>query len=258
MILTLYFTKDESTFNFCSLKSVVSQEGVTQKVYVVSASPINLRKYGFNLTNIVVPTKQSWPIPIRIGFSFNAALKLIKEDISKYSYLFKVDGDVVLPKDYLMRLIASKPLIAGYGPAMLLSTKFFKVILGGRYPINYCDDGYIIAVAIAKGIWPKLHDSKIEIPQVRTIPLREYMYGIEYYKWGMPLPFLILHILTRIYLRVTKKMKETQEKSFRAYLWNIVGYIHASINKKRRYYFHREYGRMRILHIYRSIQALRS
>ena len=258
MILTLYFTKDESTFNPHSLKSVVNQKGIIQKIYVISSSPINLRKYGFDLTGIVVPTKQSWPIPVRIGFSFNVALKLIREDLSKYDYLFKVDGDVILPEDYLLKLTTSKPLIAGYGPAMLISTKFFKVILEGKYPINYCDDGYIIAAAIAKGIWPKLHTVRIRIPQVTTISMREYMYGIEYYKWGMPLVFLILHILTRIYLKVTKKMRETQEKNFKAYLWNIVGYIHASINKERKYYFHKEYGKMRILHIYHSIRTLKS
>ncbi len=55
MILTLYFTKDESTFNPRSLKSVLDQVGVEQRVYVVSASPIDLKKHGFNLENIVVP-----------------------------------------------------------------------------------------------------------------------------------------------------------------------------------------------------------
>jgi hypothetical protein len=68
MILTLYFTEDESTFNPRSLKSVINQIGVVQRIYVVSASPIDLGRYGFETSNIVIPVKQSWPVPVRVVF----------------------------------------------------------------------------------------------------------------------------------------------------------------------------------------------
>ena len=253
MILTLYFTKDESTFNPQSLENVLKQVGVEQKIYVVSASPIDLKRYGFNVGNIVVPTKSSWPVPVRVGFSFNAALRLIKEDISKYNYLFKVDGDVILPSDYLASLLKLKPLVAGYGPAMLISTKFFRAVLKGVYPMNYCDDGYILAAAISIGTWPILHVKDIEVPEAVALPQREYIYGVEYYKWGMPLPLLVLHPLTRVYLKAAGRMKKTQKKTLSSYLWNIVGYVHATINKEERYWFHKKYGRMRMLHLYHSL-----
>jgi hypothetical protein len=253
MILTLYFTKDESTFNPRSLESVINQVGVVQKIYVVSASPIDLGRYGFETSNIVIPVKQSWPVPVRVGFSFNMALRLTGEDVSRYEYLFKVDGDVVLPRDYLKSIISLNPLLAGYGQAMLISTKFFRVVLKGVYPMNYCDDSYIMAVAIARGIWPILPYKDIDMPKASTLPQREYLYGVEYYKWGMPLPLLILHPLTRIYLKATGKMKKTQRKELKAYMWNLVGYIHASINREEKYWFHRDYGRMRILHLYHSL-----
>jgi len=253
MILTLYFTKDESTFNPRSLESVINQVGVVQKIYVVSASPIDLGRYGFETSNIVIPVKQSWPVPVRVGFSFNMALRLTGEDVSRYEYLFKVDGDVVLPRDYLKSIISLNPLLAGYGQAMLISTKFFRVVLKGVYPMNYCDDSYIMAAAIARGIWPILPYKDIDTPKAPTLPQREYLYGVEYYKWGMPLPLLILHPLTRIYLKATGKMKKTQRKELKAYMWNLVGYIHASINREEKYWFHRDYGRMRILHLYHSL-----
>jgi hypothetical protein len=252
MILTFYFTKDESTFNPRSLKSVVGQGGVAQKIYIVSASPINLKKYGFGLQNIVVPTRQSWPVPVRVGFSFNVALRLSGENLVYYDYLFKVDGDAVLPSDYLSTLLSLKPLVAGYGPAMLISSKFFRAVLGGVYPINYCDDGFIIAAAIARGIWPVLHHKDIDVPDAPTLPQREYIYGEEYYKWGMPLPLILIHSLSRIYLRASGKMKKTQRKELKAYLWNMAGYIHAFLNKEKRYRFHRDYGKMRILQLYHS------
>ncbi|MEM0004704.1 MAG: glycosyltransferase family A protein [Desulfurococcaceae archaeon] len=253
MILTLYFTKDESTFNPRSLESVINQVGVVQKIYVVSASPIDLGRYGFETSNIVIPVKQSWPVPVRVGFSFNMALRLTGEEVSRYEYLFKVDGDVVLPRDYLKSIISLNPLLAGYWQAMLISTKFFRVVLKGVYPMNYCDDSYIMAAAIARGIWPILPYKDIDTPKAPTLPQREYLYGVEYYKWGMPLPLLILHPLTRIYLKATGKMKKTQRKELKAYMWNLVGYIHASINREEKYWFHRDYGRMRILHLYHSL-----
>jgi hypothetical protein len=95
MILTLYFTKDESTFNPRSLESVINQIGVVQKIYVISASPIDLKKYGFETPNIVIPVKQSWPVPVRVSSSLNMALKLTGEDVGRYSYLFKVNGDAI-------------------------------------------------------------------------------------------------------------------------------------------------------------------
>jgi len=249
----MYFTKDESTFNPRSLKSVLSQVGVEQKIYVVSASPIDLRRHGFNLENIVVPTKSSWPVPVRVGFSFNVALKLSREDISRYNYLFKVDGDAILPRDYLASILELKPLVAGYGPAMLISTKFFRAVLRGVYPINYCDDGYVLATAISIGAWPVLSVKEIDIAEAGMSPQREYIYGVEYFKWGMPIPLLLIHPLTRLYLRAAGEMKKTQKKPISSYLWNIVGYIHAAINKEKRYWFHKKYGRMRILHLYQSL-----
>jgi hypothetical protein len=81
------------------------------------------------------------------------ALRLTGEDVSRYEYLFKVNGDVVLPRDYLKSIISLNPLLAGYGQAMLISTKFFRVVLNGVYPTNYCDNSYIMAMAIAIAIF---------------------------------------------------------------------------------------------------------
>ncbi|MEM1720556.1 MAG: hypothetical protein QW496_06920 [Desulfurococcaceae archaeon] len=258
-VLTLYFTKDESTFNRESLESVVNQVGVLQDIYVISASPIDLKKRGLDIPNIVVSTRSSWPVPIRIGYSFNVALLFIerKTGLHQYHYLFKVDGDVVLPKDYLYNLIAQKPLVSGIGSALLISTAFFKVLMKNRYPVNYCDDGFIFALAISRGAWPLDYNGKgsIEVPPIITLKDREYAYGIEYYKWGMPPILLLLLPLTRIYLKVTRKMREHQRKDMKAYLYNIVGYIHALIHRTKKYEFHREYGRMRIVHLYHGFRA---
>ncbi|MEM1596022.1 MAG: hypothetical protein QXS24_02590 [Desulfurococcaceae archaeon] len=259
-VLTLYFTRDKLTFNPRSLESVVNQMNVSQDIYVISAEPIDLWNYGFRISNVVIPTKSTWPVPIKIGYSFNAALVKINKEIDRYDYVFKVDGDVILPKDYLINLASRKPHVAGIGPALLISTVFFKKLMKNKYPVTYCDDGFIFALAISKGVWP-LHytgGGDVIIPPIITLKDREYIYGVEYYKWGLPPILLVIHPITRIYLKITRKMKEYQRKNLRAYLYNAVGYVHALIHNVKKYEFSREYGKMRIIHLYHKFRATKA
>ncbi|MEM2009934.1 MAG: hypothetical protein QXV51_03720 [Thermosphaera sp.] len=257
-ILTLYFTKDESTFNPQSLKSVMKQESVYQDVFVVSASPIPLGEYNFQVQNIVIPTRSSWPVPVKVAYSFNAALLITDIEVDDYDYIFKVDGDVILPQDYVKNLVSRKPLVAGMGPAMLISTSFFKKFLKKKYPINYCDDGYILAMAISKGIWPITYDGvgKINMPKILTLKDREFIYGIEYYKWGMPFFLLLILPITRIYLRLMKAMKPYQYKELKAFLFNVAGYLYALSHGLRKYEFNYDYGKMRLTHLYHSFKSI--
>ena len=179
-VLTLYFTKDKSTFDIVNYKSVLEQRGVIQDVIVISASSIDTEN------NITVKVLDTWPLQVRIGFSFNIVTQKI--NLKKYTHIFKVDGDVQLPSDYLYNLLNKRTAVAGIGAALLFSIPFFKVALNSKYPISYCDDGYIAAVSIALGIWPPKYDGqgKVIIPPVKYYLRREFFYGIEYYRWGMP------------------------------------------------------------------------
>jgi len=52
--------------------------------------------------------------------------------------------------------------MAGYGPAMLISIKFFRAVLKGAYPMNYYDDSYILAATISIGVWLVLRIKDID------------------------------------------------------------------------------------------------
>lgn len=255
-VLTLYFTKNERTFNPSNFRTVLQQEGVDQDIYVVSAEPVNIGRHGFSVPNIVVPTRQSWPVPVRIGYSFNAALAVLKHQFSvspeSYDYIFKVDGDVSLPPDYLRNLVAKGAPVAGFGPAMLISTGFFYRVLGGKYPVNHCDDGYLLAVNIAftGRVARYTGTGELSIPEVGVDREREFAYGVEYYKWGVPAPLLLVLPVTRVYLRVLRKMKKYQEKPLVAYLYNYSGYLHAVLRGYRKYSFHRAYSKMRVKQLF--------
>lgn len=260
-LLTLYFTKNETTFKPLNFRSVLYQKDIEQDVYVISAEPVNLIKYGFNVPNIVISTKTSWPVPIRIGYSFNVALRVLENRYSvkleSYDFVFKVDSDVLLPLDYAISLASEGLPVAGFGPAMLISTWFLARVLRGRYPVNHCDDGYLLAVnvALTGRVGRYAGGGQVILPDVEVIKDREFAYGVEYYKWGVTPPLLILLPLTRIFLKVTKRMKRFQDKPLKAFLYNYAGYLHAWLTGWKRYWFHESYARMRTLQLFKEFMG---
>jgi len=226
-LLTLFLTRDASTFNRGNYLRVLRQRNVVQDVYVVSAEPLPVEN------NIVVRVPQHLPVPIRVGLSINIALK--RFDLDRYTHIFKVDGDVTLPLDYCENLLKKGAPVAGRGAALLISVRFFREALKGKYPVNYCDDGYISALSIALGYWPPEYSGEgpLVIPIVRQ-RLREYAYGVEYYKWGFPFPLYapLVFLLGR--------------KDLASIVHNVAGYLHASFSGEGRYEWWRSYRRFRL------------
>ncbi len=242
-VLTLYLVKDRKAFNERNFRSVLLQKGVRQDVFIVSAEALGLPN------NIVVPVPQKYPLPVRVGFSVNVALKNIG-DISQYTHIFKVDGDVELPKDYLLNLLLKKAPVAGRGAALLISTSFFKNFLKGKYPVSYCDDGYVSALSISLGYWPPEYNGGKPFKNFlrpgkhsEIDSLRVYRYGREYYKWGMPVHVLILVSL----LSAIREMKDVRSlpSHLRIFTYIMAGYFSALINNERRYPWWRNYASRR-------------
>jgi len=239
-ILTLFLTRDASTFVYKNYEKVKFQEGVEQEIYVVSAEPIPIEN------NIVVPVPRNYPLPIRIGVTINEALR--RFNLSKYTHIFKVDGDVNLPHDYLANLLAKKAPLAGRGAAMLISVKFLQKVLKGKYPISYCDDGYVSAVSVACGYWPPEYDGEDLLWFCRIYqPSREYSYGREYYKWGLPLSVFIL-LLPQLFV--------TRRRDLKSLIYNLVGYLSALLNKEKRYPWWRSYAYYRVKHLVSKLDKL--
>lgn len=235
-ILTLFLTRDINTFKRENYEKVKNQVSVIQDIYVVSASPIPVEN------NIVVPLPQRFPLPIRVAVSINKALRKI--DIEKYTHIFKVDSDVSLPPDYLINLLSTGKPVAGRGAALLISTTFFHRFLGGKYPVSYCDDGYISAVSIAHGWWPsysgKFRPVLCNPFRATYQPLREFAYGCEYYKWGLPFPLFVLLILFIL---------TTGQKDLASLVHNLAGYLSSAIRGEQKYVWWRSYAYYRVKHL---------
>ena len=242
-VLTLYMCKDRSHFKVRNFASVVGQEGVRQEVFVVSAEPLGIE----GLRNVVVPVKRDWPLPVRVSYSVNAALKLLRVkygiELKGFDYLFKVDSDVLLPRDYVARLTSTRAPVAGVGAALLISVPFFLTALGGAYPVKHCDDGYVSAVSVAMGAWPPSHEG-LRLPPVGYDKPREFAYGVEYYRWGLsPVLLALIPFASR-----ALRLKPHERRRFKAHVTNVAGYLWAAVHRLGKYGFHKHYRKMRNRH----------
>ncbi|MEM3695961.1 MAG: glycosyltransferase family A protein [Candidatus Bathyarchaeia archaeon] len=230
-VLTLYITKD--TIDQKCYDSVLKQKGVRQDVIVVSAKKIEVSN------NFVVEVPQSYPLPVRVGLSINRALK-VYWNCEKYDYLFKVDGDVLLPQDYLLNLMSKNKPIVGAGCAMLIEAEFFKTQFGSKWAVTYADDEYMKAYAFAMGfineLWEK-DDLGISF-KYRPPLSRAYIYGKEYYKYGAPIWFMCLRVIASIRNRI-KKLATCIPISHSIYSFG--GYVSMLGTKK--YEWHDDYAR---------------
>jgi hypothetical protein len=230
-ILTLFLTRDASTFIPENYKCVLEQD-----VYVISAEPIPIEN------NIVVKPPQA-PVPVRIGVTVNVALKKI--NIEKYTHIFKVDGDNLLPRDYLKNLLLKDAPVAGIGCAMLIKMDFFLKVMHGKYPVNYCDDGYIFALSMSLGFPAPIYSgaekvfspwSQFCISKERTIG-----YGGEYWKWGLGwVPHIFCFASLLLYYA-----KRGSVNGLRIWIWETVGRIRALVEREEKYFFSERYSRIK-------------
>jgi hypothetical protein len=245
-ILTLYLCKNQQHFNLHNFNSVKNQSNISQEIVIVSAEPVTVE----GIRNIVVPVKKDWPLPVKVGYSVNTAIRRLQLEagfsLLDYDYIFKVDSDVKLPSDYIENLTLRKPPVAGIGAALLISVPFFLVKLKGTYPMNYCDDGYIAAMSISLGAWPPQYSGykRTIAPPVRFEKERELAYGMEYYRWGLsPLIMLLLPFAARLL-----RLAQHEKRGFKAHLINASGYILATLKRLNKYGFHSSYRRVRNRH----------
>lgn|GEM_PF-1645426 len=230
-ILTIFLTKDKTTFVKENFESVKNQERVRQDIYTVSAKHIFDGK-----NNLVVDVPKDLPTPLRIAISIRTILKKI--NITSYTHIFKVDGDIKLPLDYLINILKKRVCIAGTGPALLISVPFFLEMLK-EYPLNYCDDGYILSFgASVLGALPPSYDGAgiIEILPNPVSKKIEYFYGVEYYKFGLPLKILLLN---RLLFALSNPLE-----GLKSITYCLAGYVSTVIKKEKRYKWWKHYSKV--------------
>src|SRR3990170_3876811 len=127
-ILTFILAKDQSTFNHEGYASVVRQQNVKQDIYVISAEPIPC------INNFVVKIFEVYPVSIRVAISINEALKHYWSP--KYDYFFKIDSDIILDPDYLLKQIEKNIPLVGLGWTLLIKNDIFNRVFQSRWFVS--------------------------------------------------------------------------------------------------------------------------
>jgi hypothetical protein len=96
--------------------------------------------------NMIVVMMQHVPgsnLGRKVSFLFNKAMSRIS--FQEYDYILRVDGDVILPSNYLEKNMELHADVVGTGGyAMLLKTSTFKKIMDGKLH-RESDDSYLFA-----------------------------------------------------------------------------------------------------------------
>jgi hypothetical protein len=131
----------------------------------------------------------------RVSFALNRALETVV--ISEYDYLFRVDSDTVLAPNFLEKILAGAPDLAGNGGyAMLIKVKPFVQFMGGKFN-RESDDSYIIYRFQSEGLKVcRINDSFLDTRTHKHRKEDQMFIGTIYYKIGYE-PFHILRFLLR-------------------------------------------------------------
>lgn len=158
-------------------------------------------------------------LPEKVSFTLNEGLSHIR--LEDFDYILRVDGDTILPADYLEESLRDAPDLYGdWGYAMLIKTQPFLKLMNGKFHPE-SDDSYIIHKFIAEK--QKVTHRQIKLVQTRKRPhdMNDLLAcGEIYYKLGYE-PF---HVLSFFGNRGLKDM-----------LLVVIGYFNALVRRERKF-----------------------
>jgi hypothetical protein len=114
---------------------------------------------------------------------------LAKEQLDDFSYILRVDGDTILPKNFVEEsLKLNADLVGCGGYAQLLKTSTFKELFDNVYPVDFAEDTVLTEAVIRS---PNHSYSKYVVkpitPAPKKYPLSSWIKNGEFrYRIGMP------------------------------------------------------------------------
>ena len=148
-----------------------------------------------------------------LALTINAGLEKLRDD-KNCDYIMKLDADIILPKNYLSKiiqrmnsdpkLVVTSGIIKGEktliprGAGRLVKTEFWKK-LGLMYPVNYGFEGYLLLKARSMGYTVKVFED-LEMETLRKTgskynPQTYFYYGLGMKSLGYTLPFVLVRVL---------------------------------------------------------------
>lgn len=147
---------------------------------------------------------------------------LMTYNLQQYDYLLRVDGDTVLPKNFLSENLKAEPDVMGYGYAQLIRVEPFLELMGGKFHPEQ-DDSYIRYLFAFHGL--KSMDYVVQPRRVRETGCNHsVMYFVEQGRLRFKTGFEPLHMLAC--LRFGYKN-----------LFDLAGYFKALVSREKRFCF---------------------
>ncbi len=163
----------------------------------------------------------------RAGMAIRDAL--LKEKLEDYTHLLRVDGDTILPKDYIEHSLSKNVDLVGIGGyAQLLRVSAFKDLFDCVYPIDFAEDSCLSWAVIYSNKHTFDKGKKPILPPPKKYPMKTWFeYGACRHRFGYSL------------FRTMAAFRNYRSTTFVGLkvVWVIMGYLRARAQNQKKHDF---------------------
>jgi hypothetical protein len=154
---------------------------------------------------------------------------LVKENLDNYTHILRVDGDTILPKDYIEHSLSKNVDLVGMGGyAQLLKVSAFKELFDCVYPIDFAEDSCLSWAVIYSNKHTYSNGIKPMLPPPKKYPVQAWLeYGACRYRFD--------YSLFRT-LAAFRNHRSTTFVGFKV-VWVIMGYFRAIAQRQKKHDF---------------------
>jgi hypothetical protein len=153
---------------------------------------------------------------------------LSREKLDDYTHILRVDGDTVLPKDFIEHSLNKNVDLVGWGYAQLLRVSAFMNLFNGVYPVDFAEDSCLSLAVIYSNKHTFDRGKKPILPPPRKYPVQSWLeYGACRYRLGYSL------------LRTLAAFRNYRSTTFVGLkiVWVFMGYLRAKIQHQKKQNF---------------------
>jgi hypothetical protein len=163
----------------------------------------------------------------RVGMAMRNALS--REKLDNYTHILRVDGDTILPKDYIQHSLSKNADLVGRGGyAQLLKVSAFKDLFNCVYPIDFAADSCLSWAVIYSNKHTFHKGKKPILPSPKKYPIQSWLeYGACRQRFG----YSIFKTLAAF-----RNYRSTTFVGFKI-VWVILGYLRAKIQHQKQHNF---------------------
>ena len=163
----------------------------------------------------------------RVGMAMRDVL--LKEKLDEYTHILRVDGDTILPKNYVKYSLSKNVDLVGMGGyAQLLRVSAFEDLFDCIYPIDFAEDSCLSWAVIYSNRHTFDKGKKPVLPPQKKYPVQSWLeYGACRYRFGYS------------FFRTLASFRNYRSTTFVGFkvLWVIMGYLWAITQQQKKHDF---------------------